>query len=103
MLALSTGTAAAGVAAQPNSANAAYVEGRHAFSFSPGVDAVFPFLPTTPDRYFGPALRIAVATVPEPLTLTLLIIGMAGIGLGLRNSASKRQPQSRLPADRLPA
>lgn len=65
-----------------------------------GIDAVFPGLVRgSADRYFGPNLRIAMVTVSEPLTLALLAAGMVGIGLGLRNSASR----TRLRVDALAA
>ena len=85
----------------PNSADAAYVRGRQ--GLATGINVEFPDILKGTDRYFGPTLRIAVATIPEPMTLTLLMVGMAGIGLGLRKNASRTRPQSRRQLDTLPA
>lgn len=90
----------------PNSADAAYLEDR--LGQSTGVNANFPDISMGTDSFFGPALRIAVATIPpetipEPMTLTLLMVGMAGIGLGLRKNASRTRPQSHRRMDTLPA
>ena len=79
---------------------ATFVEGR--LGRATGINAVFPGqVRGNMDRYFGPNLRIATA-IPEPLTLALLVVGLAGIGLARRNGAPRMQPQSCRRVDALP-
>ena len=60
-----------------NAGNVEYGVGR--FMFGTGVNVKFPLFDDVENDYFGPALRIQ-ATIPEPLTLALLVIGIVGIG-----------------------
>jgi hypothetical protein len=59
-----------------------------------GVNVMFPAFPGGDENYFGPALRIS-STIPEPLTVALLIIGIVALGCNRR-----RGPR---PGDSLPA
>ena len=72
-----------------NAGNVMYLEGVFGFGATgiQGINVTFPdMFADVPGReidYFGPALRIS-ATIPEPQTLLLLIIGIVGIGGNLR-------------------
>ena len=57
-----------------------------AFGLGMGSGIVFPAPPTGGKIYFGPALRIA-ATIPEPMTFALLMIGLAGMSFKSRKLA----------------
>ncbi len=83
-----------------NSNDATFGMGRFPFPVTEnGVIAEFPNLNAPRERYFGPALRIATATIPEPLTLALLVTGLAAVGLGRRHDETRRQaPGAALPA-----
>ena len=75
-----------------NAGNVTY--GGGVFGAATGVNVMFPGFSGGANNYFGPALRIS-ATIPEPLTLALLIIGMAGM------ACSWRKPP--LPGGAIPA
>jgi len=57
--------------------------GAGVFGAADGVNVMFPDIPGFGNNYFGPALRIS-ATIPEPLTLALLFIGIVGMAGNLR-------------------
>jgi hypothetical protein len=63
------------------------------WGFALGVNVMFPAFSGGDENYFGPALRIP-STIPEPLTVALLIIGIVALGCNRR-----RGPQ---PGDSLP-
>lgn len=75
--------------------NAAF--GAGVFGLATGVNVVFPDMDAPNAQYFGPALRIASGgpTVPEPMTLALVMIGLVG------TLSMRRQPLRR--EDALPA
>jgi hypothetical protein len=67
-----------------NAANVIF--GGGVFGEAVGVNVMFPGFSGGANNYFGPALRIS-ATIPEPLTLMLLIMGMAGLGCSRRKAS----------------
>jgi hypothetical protein len=64
--------------------------GAGVFGPSSGVNVMFPMLPAGGENYFGPQLRISSprppTTIPEPLSLALLVIGLVGT-LGMRRQS----------------
>lgn len=75
------------VSAAPNA-----VFGIGVFGSSNGVNVMFPSIPGGGNNYFGPALRISsgVPTVPEPVTLALVVIGLVGT-LGFRRRPTRHE------------
>ena len=86
-------------------ADVAFIEGR--LGLATGVNVQYPSTSIQDPLFFGPMLRIPdggpPAGIPEPMTLVLLVVGMVGIGLGLRPRAFGRSPQPRLAHGTLPA
>ena len=81
-----------------NAGNVKY--GGGVFGGATGVNVMFPGFSGGANNYFGPALRIS-ATIPEPLTLALLTIGMAGMAGMAGMGCSWRKPA--LPGGAIPA
>lgn len=81
-----------------NSSAATMLIGAQAFP-AHGNSAQYPNFDADPQRYLGPNLRLAVASIPEPLTLAMLVTGLAGAGLSRRNGTTRGSaPDQSLPA-----
>ena len=76
-----------------NAGNVNYLVGRF-FPTAGGVNVAFPLFPDLDNDYFGPALRIQ-ATIPEPQSVALLVLGILGI-LGIVGMGCNRRQLSRL-------
>jgi len=85
----------ANVVTDPGLGNVVFLGG--VFGFGNGVNVAFPSYPGGANNYFGPALRLTSnIVVAEPLTLTLVMAGIAGMGW-------RRRRAPRLSDDVLPA
>jgi hypothetical protein len=75
-----------------NAGNVGYITGR--FMFGNGINVEFPMFTDPDNDYFGPALRIQ-ATIPEPQSVALLVLGILGIvGMGCNRRQLSRLSNS---------